>query len=88
MAPFLASASAEVESLTLETSSHCATAKAIPTTAQIGIRISVPRSGSSVASPIALNDKFRFRFSSARVFVPNKMGGCRLVKPKFSSLYN
>lgn len=57
MTPFLESASEEVESLTLETSSHCARAKAIPTTAHIGMRISVPRSGSSVASPIALNDK-------------------------------
>lgn len=53
--PFLASAEADfpLESFTLATSSHCTMAKAMPTTAQIGMKISVPRSGSRVASPIA-----------------------------------
>ncbi|RWW46635.1 hypothetical protein BHE74_00047420, partial [Ensete ventricosum] len=42
------------ESFTLETSSHCSSAKAIPTTAATGIRISVRRPG-SIAQPIGAN---------------------------------
>ncbi|KAL0340475.1 UNVERIFIED_CONTAM: hypothetical protein Sradi_4564300 [Sesamum radiatum] len=53
--PFLPSAELDlsVESFTFETSSHCTREKAMPTKAQIGMRIWVPRSGSSVVSAIS-----------------------------------